>query len=80
MSPRNDRHPPFVSSFAPIDVFMETKGNQSGNEIVSNLESSLYQRGNFPKVETRVSEPLETKHPKKGPFRFLSFPCRKPTP
>jgi hypothetical protein len=80
MCPRNEPHPPLVSSFAPIDVFLETKGNQSGNEIVSASKSASLERRGFAKMETRIFEPLETKHPKKGQFRFRSFPCREPSP
>ena len=80
MSPKSEPHPPFVSSFPPIDVFLETKGNQNGNEIVSSLESSPFERRGFPKMETRSFEGLETKHRKKGPFRFRSFPRREPSP
>jgi len=84
MSPKNDPQLPFVSSFLPIDAFMETKGNQSGNEIVSSLKSESFQRRGHSKMETRILEPLETKHPKNGPLRFLPFPSRQgqryPTP
>jgi hypothetical protein len=74
MASKNESLSPFVSSFPPIDVFLETKGNQSGNEIVSALKSASLERRGFAKMETRISEPLETKHPEKGPFRFRSFP------
>jgi hypothetical protein len=47
----------------PIDVFLETKGNESGNEIVSSLESSSFPRSGFAKVETGISALLETKNP-----------------
>jgi hypothetical protein len=76
---KSDPQTPFVSYFPPIDVFVETKGNQSGNEIVSASKSASLEREAFPKMETRISEPMETKHPKKGPFRFRSFPCREPS-
>jgi hypothetical protein len=79
MLPRNEPVVPSFPVYPPIDVFLETRGNKRGNEIVSSLESSPCQRGGFPKVETRISALLETKHPKKGPFRFLSFPCREPS-
>jgi hypothetical protein len=78
MSSGNEPQVPFVSCFLPIGVFLETKGNQSGNEIVSSLQSSPFQRGGFVKMETRISEPLETKYPTKGAFCFRSFPCREP--
>lgn len=74
MSPRNEATAPSFPVYPPIDVFEETKGNQNGNEIVSSLKSSLCQREGCPKVETGIFAILETKHPEKGPFRFLSFP------
>jgi len=78
MSPKSEPHPPFVSSFPPIDAFMETKGNQSGNEIVSMPKTPFLERSGFPEMETRKSEPLETKHAKNGPFVSISFPSETP--
>ena len=74
MFPKNEPLLPFVSNFPPIDVFLETKGNENGNEIVSSLKSASHQRRGLPKMETRIAEPLETKQSKNGTFRFLSFP------
>ena len=80
MPPRNKPVVPSFPVYPPIDVFLETKGNQNGNEIVSSLKSSPFERRGFPKMETRNFEGLETKHPKKGPFRFRSFPRREAMP
>jgi hypothetical protein len=39
MSPKNDPVPNLVSGFQPIAVFLETRGNQTGNKIVSALKA-----------------------------------------
>jgi hypothetical protein len=73
MYPKNEPQPPFVSSFPPLDAFMETKGNQSGNEIVSSLKSESLQRRSYSKMETGILELLETKHPRNGLFVSSRF-------
>lgn len=56
MYPKNEPQTPSVSSFPPLDAFMETKGNQIGNNFVSSLKSESLQRISHPKMETRISE------------------------
>ena len=68
MFPKNDAHPPFVSSFPPLAVISATKGNQCGNKIVSSRKRAFYKRRIFPKMETGISESAETK-----PFKSTRF-------
>ena len=56
--------------------------NRPQPPFVSSLESLVYQRGGFPKMETRIFEPLETKSPKMAGFvsarSSVGRPCNVP--
>ncbi len=80
MSPRNELTVSSFPVYHPIDVFLETTGNENGNESVLASKARLFRRRAFQKMETRISRGMETKVPKNGRFRFLSCPCRKLSP
>ena len=75
MFPKNNPTPPLVSGFPPIDAFLETRGNQSGNKIVSILKTPSPEREGRLSVETGLLDAMETKLAKYHPV--VSRPVRK---
>jgi hypothetical protein len=77
MYQKNDSALPLVSGFQPMGAFLETRGNQTGNKIVSALKASSPERGVLLPVETRRLDAMETKQ---ASFHSLCFQSSEDQP
>jgi hypothetical protein len=77
MSLKNQPKTRLVSPKTLIAMKRETKRNEMRNETVSCSAIPFFPRRSIQKSEMRFLTGGETNHPKKGPFRFRSFPCRE---
>ncbi len=77
MYQKNDPSLPLVSRFQPIGAFLETRGNQNGNKIVSALKAPSPEREGLLPVETSRLTAMETK---RASFHYLCFQSSEQQP
>jgi hypothetical protein len=68
MYQKNDSALPLVSGFQPMGAFLETRGNQTGNKIVSALKAFSYQWKRDALMPWKRNRPVFT--------RFVSSPVK----